>query len=288
MPNNKESLIKTKPQIINNSLSLKSRNLTSLSEITSWFSDNELAEIKELDLTGNKISSLEGIDLYVNLQRLNLTNNSFTEINKEDIDRINDIYLDENNYGFSLTLFRNEISSNMWESQIEVDEILSTYTGKIVIDGNYNPKYVTDYDMVRLEIDTDNLSIDEYHPKSKYHPKNIKDNKKTESSDNTFFWTFIHLFAPLIIAGILSLFEKDFTTGLIFGFAASIVLPFIAITNSTRKVKTGRSLETDNGLKFDEYEKKITYGIVLGKVHYYILLLHIIIAIVWYYVKNHT
>lgn len=294
MNNYKESPIKTKPLVIDNSLSLKSRGLTSLLEISSWFSDNELAEIKELNLKGNNISDLEGIESYTSLEILDLSNNSFNKINQEDIDRINDINLDENKNGFSLKLYGNEISSNSWQSKIEVNDILDSYVGKVIIDNNLNHKFITDYDMVRLAILANNISIDEYHPKSRFHPKNEEayENKeaieKKLNSDRKLFWICIHLFFPLLFALIFYKFTNDFISGLIFGFFISVVFPFIAITSSTRKVKTGRSFEIENGLKLDEYKKETINGITLGKGHYTILFIHFVIAIIWFYVGNYV
>lgn len=106
---NKESNIKTKPQIsqrktektevpyysksgnlkykkeetvfdYGGALSLINRELKSLDEITSWFSDNELSEIKGLFLNDNKITNLKEIDRFTKLQMLNLSNNQITNL----------------------------------------------------------------------------------------------------------------------------------------------------------------------------------------------------------------
>jgi hypothetical protein len=66
-------------------LSLIDRNIKSLDEITVWFSDNELCEIKTLNLNNNKINSLEGIERFQALKTLSLNNNEIHELPKENL-----------------------------------------------------------------------------------------------------------------------------------------------------------------------------------------------------------
>ncbi len=91
-------------------LSLIDRNIKSLNEITLWFSDNELNEIKILNLNKNKINSLNGIERFQSLETLDLSNNEIVELPKENL--------------FLKNLFRIYLSGNPIEenkSQSELD-----------------------------------------------------------------------------------------------------------------------------------------------------------------------
>ncbi len=182
-----ENLIKSKPQIIDNCLTLKNRKINSLVEILSWFSDDELKELNELDLRWNNISSLEGIESFRGLEKLDLRDNKFIELSQSDIDRINGIYIGKNSRGFSLDLYNNQIASDSWVSKINVTKILNTYTGKFYLDSNYNHKYHTNYDLVCLYIGTNNGKINEFHPKSSFRPKNKSKNSEQESKEGSCF-----------------------------------------------------------------------------------------------------
>jgi hypothetical protein len=57
-------------------LSLINRDIKSINEVTLWFSDNELSEIKILDLSQNKLKSLVGIERFTSLRELNISNNN--------------------------------------------------------------------------------------------------------------------------------------------------------------------------------------------------------------------
>lgn len=61
-------------------LSLKNRNIKTLSEIICWFSDNELASIRKLDLSGNNIAELVGIEKFQNLREFNLSGNPVSDL----------------------------------------------------------------------------------------------------------------------------------------------------------------------------------------------------------------
>ena len=79
-------------------LSLIKRDIKSLDEITVWFSDNELLEIKKLILNDNNIDNLSGIERFENLVSLNLTNNKIYELPKQDefLSKIFRLYLGGN------------------------------------------------------------------------------------------------------------------------------------------------------------------------------------------------
>lgn len=61
-------------------LSLIDRNIKSLKELTHWFSDNELNEIKILNLKKNKISELDQLERFTSLKELNLSKNDFDHL----------------------------------------------------------------------------------------------------------------------------------------------------------------------------------------------------------------
>jgi hypothetical protein len=66
-------------------LTLTDRNISSIEEITSWFSDNELEEIDILNLSNNNITSLKGIERFKGLKELDLSKNripSLSGLNK--------------------------------------------------------------------------------------------------------------------------------------------------------------------------------------------------------------
>lgn len=87
-------------------LSLINRNLKSLSEITCWFSDNELNEITKLNLKNNNIYKLDQLERFSALKELNLSNNEFEDLNNNlkfigDLEKIN---FSENNISSVLGL----------------------------------------------------------------------------------------------------------------------------------------------------------------------------------------
>lgn len=90
-------------------LSLIGRNVKSIDEITAWFSDNELCEIKTLNLNQNKINSLKGIERFQALKTLNLNNNEIFELPKEN--------------SFLKNLFRIYLSGNPIEQSITQNEL---------------------------------------------------------------------------------------------------------------------------------------------------------------------
>ncbi|WML47819.1 leucine-rich repeat domain-containing protein [Neobacillus sp. PS3-34] len=45
-----------------------------------WISIEELCSIKELDLSNKNISSLDGLQYFLNLEKLNLSNNNITDL----------------------------------------------------------------------------------------------------------------------------------------------------------------------------------------------------------------
>ena len=61
-------------------LSLINRNINSLQDIIYWFSDNELDEIRVLNLSNNKIKNLEGIHRFKSLDVLDISNNNITSL----------------------------------------------------------------------------------------------------------------------------------------------------------------------------------------------------------------
>tara|TARA_R110000868_G_scaffold138428_1_gene352537 strand:+ start:3203 stop:4585 length:1383 start_codon:yes stop_codon:yes gene_type:complete len=65
-------------------LSLINREIKSLNEVSSWFTDNELSEITKLILKDNKITNLEGIERFKSLKFLDLSNNEIFELPESD------------------------------------------------------------------------------------------------------------------------------------------------------------------------------------------------------------
>jgi hypothetical protein len=58
-------------------ISLKKKGISSFDQISKWYTDKELDEIGYLILDGNKLSSLEGIELFSSLRGIDLSNNNF-------------------------------------------------------------------------------------------------------------------------------------------------------------------------------------------------------------------
>ena len=288
IPPKDENLIKSKPKIIDNCLTLKNRKVNSLLEVSSWFSDDELEEIKTLDLTGNNISSLDGIEFFSGLQKLNLTDNNFTEIAANDINHVNNLILGDKSYGFELNLYGNPISSDSWVPKINVNEILNSYSGKIYFDSNHKVNYHTHYGSVALKIFTNNGTINEFHPKSYLHPNNSK--SETKSKDINWILPTLYLLSPLLLGYAIkfvvsAVFSDDFISNKLAygsGLFFSIMLVTNIMTGETKKVKTGKSFKTNNGLEFNEYKKRVTReGITLKKIYNNILYVHIAIGIIW-------
>jgi hypothetical protein len=92
--------IEEEEEVINEGgeLNLKNRGLTSLKEIVVWFSDNELSEIKRMDLTGNHIKDFEGINSFSNLTELDLSSNDINVLPTENqlSNKIHNIILKNN------------------------------------------------------------------------------------------------------------------------------------------------------------------------------------------------
>ena len=61
-------------------LLLSNRGVKNLKEIIDWFSDNELSEIKRMDLSGNQIQNLNGIGAFKSLRDLNLSFNKIMHL----------------------------------------------------------------------------------------------------------------------------------------------------------------------------------------------------------------
>ena len=71
-------------------LDLSNREIESSDDIIKWFSNNELDSIIRLDISNNKIQSLEGFERFRNLKELNLDCNNIFGVN--DADRF--LYID--------------------------------------------------------------------------------------------------------------------------------------------------------------------------------------------------
>ncbi|MFT5249949.1 MAG: hypothetical protein ACI93P_001684 [bacterium] len=222
---NEESLIKSKPKIINERLTLTNRKINSLLQVTSWFSDDELKKIKKLDLSSNNISSLDGIESYRKLKELDLSNNKFSEISADDIERINNVGLGDSYDGFRLVLFRNPISSDSWVSKIDVTRILNTYTGSLSFHHKtYEPYYIPNYKYVQLNILSDNGSISENHPNSYIQ-------KKEKPYGNP---QIVLVFLAFILLGVLGVIfsEKEFGASVI-----SVLVGVIGLIVYVKNVK---------------------------------------------------
>lgn len=61
-------------------LSLKNRGISKIDEIVYFLSDEELAQITVLNLSQNKIDSLEGIEKFSNLKKLDLSHNLISDL----------------------------------------------------------------------------------------------------------------------------------------------------------------------------------------------------------------
>ena len=62
-------------------LSLINREIKTIEEITSWFSDNELSEVKKLNLSKNKIVDIHNIQRFSNLELIDLSQNQLIDLN---------------------------------------------------------------------------------------------------------------------------------------------------------------------------------------------------------------
>lgn len=78
-------------------LSLINRDIKSINEVTVWFSDNELSEVKILDLSQNKLKSLTGIERFSSLKKLNLSNNNLTSLKNLSKIKAKDLDFSRNN-----------------------------------------------------------------------------------------------------------------------------------------------------------------------------------------------
>ncbi len=56
-------------------LLLSSRGIKSISEVIQWFSDSELKEVRILDLSNNKINNFDDLQLFMNVEKVNLSKN---------------------------------------------------------------------------------------------------------------------------------------------------------------------------------------------------------------------
>jgi hypothetical protein len=92
-------------------LSLINRGLKSLDEITLWFSDNELKEVKNLILSKNKINNLKGLYRFKSLKKLDLSDNQIENL---------DLFNDENNKIKKLNLSGNNLKSLKGISKISI------------------------------------------------------------------------------------------------------------------------------------------------------------------------
>ena len=146
--------IKAKPLVnVIGELSLTSKNIKSIKEVTYWFSDTELKQVRHLNLSNNEIKDLDGLSMFENLVTLDLSNNQifsldnsgneklfstltninfsgnrFENLDQKSIDIINSIelwrqlILPRIEYDFK----NNQFSNYEWLNKIDFDKILNT------------------------------------------------------------------------------------------------------------------------------------------------------------------
>lgn len=174
-----ENLIKAKPEIIENYLTLKYRKINSIIEVISWFSDSELDDIINLDLSNNNISSLDGLLRFQNLQVISLNNNKFENITDNELQIINSISLLTNNEGIRIELKDNPFKSFDWLEKIDYAKILNTYVGQVEMNyATFNTYIDPHYDFVSLCIWTNERNLLFWHPKSSLNKQNNKISKQ--------------------------------------------------------------------------------------------------------------
>ena len=162
-----ESFIKSKPKISSSgSLDLENRNVNSLLEIISWFSNNELGKIKNLFLKGNNISSLEGLEKFYNAAQINLDENNFTNLSENDIEILNKLNIDgaNNVTGYHVFLRKNEFTSYSWMDKINTEKILRTHEGEIAFTHDYKMYRKDIYNCFEFAIYCDSKTLTMKHP----------------------------------------------------------------------------------------------------------------------------
>nr|WP_315142039.1 CFI-box-CTERM domain-containing protein [uncultured Flavobacterium sp.] len=163
-----ESFIKSKPEISSyGSLDLEERNINSLLEIISWFSNNELGKIKNLNLKGNNISSLEGLDKFYLADSINFDENNFTNLSENDIKILNNLNIEccsNNVCGYRIFLRKNEFKSYEWIDKINLEKILRTYKGEIAFTHDYKMYRKDIYNCFEFAIYCDSKTLSMKHP----------------------------------------------------------------------------------------------------------------------------
>nr|WP_315142038.1 CFI-box-CTERM domain-containing protein [uncultured Flavobacterium sp.] len=165
---NKESIsaIKSKPKIGPfHSLELRSRGIYSIEELIPWFSDSKLQEIESLDLSGNNISSLKGLEKFTHASKIILSNNKFRDISDSDLKIINNMYLTYFRQKIYIELDDNDFENYHWMDKIDVDKIINTYEGRISQDKNIKITWDKEDNNASFGIYAgNNISIEKNHP----------------------------------------------------------------------------------------------------------------------------
>jgi hypothetical protein len=154
-------------------LSLINRELRSLDEITSWFSDNELSEIKGLFLNDNKIANLNGIERFTKLQMLNLSNNQIT--NLDDFAGIKK----ELSVEIGISLKNNKLRSTKFLSKLRTPEIDLSENELVVLEEipqfSFREYLPDNIDFNKIDISVDIKRIPKYEISI-----NLSNNKKLQ------------------------------------------------------------------------------------------------------------
>lgn len=109
-------------------LSLKSKEITSIKEITDWFTDKELENIGYLNLENNNISDLSRLELFGNLRGIDLSKNNLDKFEYENLpSNLAVIRLENNNIKHVPISFINSRASSviyMNNNPLDINSIL--------------------------------------------------------------------------------------------------------------------------------------------------------------------
>jgi len=162
-------------------LILKGQKITSLNQVTKWFTDYDLAEIGVLDLSDNMIDDLSGIEKFPNLLYLNLNNNNLKiiDFNNAELPDLSKLFLENNPIKEIISFPKvNRKRESLGDFYLYVTSVNEGITR--------NSKYYLDYYLHHIEIyigDVDNIKVS-----SAQAFKSLESFFKTENSRIKFYF----------------------------------------------------------------------------------------------------
>lgn len=281
----------------------------SSNQITDVSGLEKLICLSEIDLSGNPFTKLSSFPRLINIGvvswksvTLKLNNTNIKSISKEAIEAIRDSFQTaRENIHVHI-----EGASSLWVADV-VNELIEYKEFKGLIhfftnDDLTNIKW-RDYTLTDKVSDTScytySASTQDMSTKEKCNRCSSTITKATKKKFNGICgkcnvekerhqkWVALHLFSPLIFSVILYAVLGDYLSNggiLGLGIFFSMVLFFGLVTNKTKEVKTGKSLQTKSGFRMDEYEKQIIPGLKVKNNHYLIFFVHLVILAIAVYV----